>query len=848
MGTAQLAKPSLRILVGSLRGFALGIALVLPIWPAPAASGATSADRFFEIGPRPEWVIPPRPAEEFPASARLAGRSRQFLFVDDQAHIGTTEHFIHRSYELLDPQGLQEGSEFRAVFRPAYERVTVHTVAVIRDGARFERFDASRARVIDLEDEAPDIYHGQAAVVLPITDTRVGDRIEIAYTKRGQNPVFGGRYAGMFRAQWATPVRVQRTRLVVPSGRTLHFKAHGEAPLPKATQEGAFQIYQSENHDIPAAQVPDRVPGWLDPMGWLQVSEFNDWSEVAQWAVALFADNGDLPPEIQTRVQEWAALGREEQRALAILDFAQKEIRYLGESLGESSHAPANPQTVIARRYGDCKDKTRLLCALAGAVGLEARPVLVSTIEEGGVTNWWPSPLAFDHVIARLRVNGAWHLVDPTRSFQEGPLSARYVPDYATGLPVEPNATQLAELPRSRAGAPRTVINEKFTMTELGGSATLTVETVAAGLDADSLRRYFANNTPEEAGEAYTKYYGRLYPGIEADGLPEFSSDPATGQARVREAYRIPEFWKAGEGSRAMNVWLLPTSFDDIGDDARLPDRAWPLTIDHPRHLEARTSVEFPEEWDWESLNTRIEGPASVLDIEEGYSDRTGWRKCVYRATAPVVERSDLARHRAAEKEMSDVIGFELTWDPTAGEWRINWALAALVGLFAPMAMAGIAVAHWRFEGLRGWLLLVGLAVVATPIRVGINLVALKDLFNLAAWHEMTHPSGAYYHPLMGFMIPFSILGTLLLFALSLWQPWLFFTRHRLFPKVYIIFLASSFMVHAIDAALISRIPMLAEENAPGESARNMIRMTVACAIWIPYMLRSVRVKNTFTR
>ncbi|MFX8207373.1 transglutaminase domain-containing protein, partial [Acinetobacter baumannii] len=84
-----------------------------------------------------------------------------------------------------------------------------------------------------------------------------------------------------------------------------------------------------------------------------------------------------------------------EARLLAALRFVQREVRYLGIEMGANSHAPHPPETVLPRRYGDCKDKTLLTLTLLGRLGIPASPALVHTTERQAAAERLPTPWAF---------------------------------------------------------------------------------------------------------------------------------------------------------------------------------------------------------------------------------------------------------------------------------------------------------------------------------------------------------------------------------------------------------------------------------------------------------------------
>ena len=138
----------------------------------------------------------------------------------------------------------------------------------------------------------------------------------------------------------------------------------------------------------------------------LQFSEFTDWSEVARWGSVLFASapGGELLAQQIAAIRSHA--GTREAQLLAALDFVQKEVRYFGTEIGASTHRPASPEQVLRQRFGDCKDKVALLLALLDGLDIKATPVLVSLALRSAAAELLPSPLDFDHVIARVELDG----------------------------------------------------------------------------------------------------------------------------------------------------------------------------------------------------------------------------------------------------------------------------------------------------------------------------------------------------------------------------------------------------------------------------------------------------------
>ena len=127
---------------------------------------------------------------------------------------------------------------------------------------------------------------------------------------------------------------------------------------------------------------------------------------------------------ITSIIDKLKTLPGEEERTMAALEVVQTQIRYLSVSLGESSHRPTDPNTVLSRRYGDCKDKSLLLATMLRELGIKAEPVLLEAGSRRAMSRMLPSPLLFNHAIVKAVVKGEPYYLDPTRLGQAGRLKS----------------------------------------------------------------------------------------------------------------------------------------------------------------------------------------------------------------------------------------------------------------------------------------------------------------------------------------------------------------------------------------------------------------------------------------
>lgn len=151
-----------------------------------------------------------------------------------------------------------------------------------------------------------------------------------------------------------------------------------------------------------------------------------------------------------------------------INDYVKEKVRYIALHNSEHSFIPHEPNIVLEKMYGDCKDKALLVKSWAKIYGLNVDMVLISDVSYTGseITH----PTFYNHMICSWDNNGKTIFFDPTGKYNSfGYLSKCYTNQYALILSkekpryefIEPNfetadieltiTTELDSLKKSRA-------------------------------------------------------------------------------------------------------------------------------------------------------------------------------------------------------------------------------------------------------------------------------------------------------------------------------------------------------------------------------------------------------------
>jgi hypothetical protein len=104
------------------------------------------------------------------------------------------------------------------------------------------------------------------------------------------------------------------------------------------------------------------------------------WQSIGEWYQQLSKDRVVASPEIAAKASELTA-GKTDfyDKAEAVSEFVQKQIRYFVIEMGIGGWQPHPAADIFKNRYGDCKDKATLLSAMLSTVGIHSTLVLVDT-------------------------------------------------------------------------------------------------------------------------------------------------------------------------------------------------------------------------------------------------------------------------------------------------------------------------------------------------------------------------------------------------------------------------------------------------------------------------------------
>ena len=212
----------------------------------------------------------------------------------------------------------------------------------------------------------------------------------------------------------------------------------------------------------------------------------------------------------------------DEDKARAIFQWVEENVRYVAVELGMSAYQPHSAADVFEKRYGDCKDMANLLKCMLGVAGIKANlALLLAQSEHFPTSKELPSPGQFNHCIAQTVINGKTYWLDATAQlcpFGEIPMGDAG----CDALVADPGSIGFQTLPTWPAGTAYSLTDSKVTLDAEGG-ATATVTVTVHDDAAMGLRGVLKYAKPEDLKQ-----------------IPDSVAKQISPQAKVTD-YKLPD-------------------------------------------------------------------------------------------------------------------------------------------------------------------------------------------------------------------------------------------------------------------------------------------------------------------
>jgi transglutaminase-like putative cysteine protease len=443
----------------------------------------------------------------------------QHYVVDTDGSYALTVDHIKR---IVLPRAVQAHSQYYISYNRTLDEVGQIEAHTRKPDGR--RVPVLPEHILDQQEAASSdapMFQDTRLKIVVFPEVEVGDQLVVHYTQRRLTPLFPGQFEDLTSSEFYDN---QQFHLIydMPATMALHVDAVGFETVPISSAPGRKR-YQWHYISGPNQRIEPESVSYLDYGKRLAVSTFPDYTAFARAYTDRAADKSAPSAAITALAARLTAgLANQRERALALSDWVRRHIRYVAVYVGPGGVVPHSAATVLANRYGDCKDHAVLLEALLRAAGIASSAALVNNDNAYRLPRV-PTLGIFNHVITYVP-SLALFLDSTSESIEAG-----YLPSSVMDKPVLLAAS--GTLARTPAGQ----LNRHSTVTWFGlhgdGSCDFKVAKSTEGAIAEPYRQA-VRDTKQADRELFVQH---MLQGLGQKGKGEFDAGQVdAGGARYR--------------------------------------------------------------------------------------------------------------------------------------------------------------------------------------------------------------------------------------------------------------------------------------------------------------------------
>ncbi len=498
--------------------------------------------------PPPEtWALAELLKAPLPANAQDAVTLADVTHVRVQSS-GLSSRFHQSVVKVLSARGVEAWRTLPITWSPDRQEVRVLKARITKpDGSVVDSFgDEER----NINEPWTGMYYDARARLLSFPALAPGDVLEVQWRVEDTSVenLLSDYWGDVELLQGLTPRVHFRYVVDMPTARPLAWNREG---LPKwvtasSSAQGDRTLYRFEAHDVPRVVPEPHMPGWAEAVPVLHLSTYQNWEQVGRYYWGLVRDQLVPNDEVKKAVDvALAGVDRADTAKVvaALYGYVVTNTRYVALEFGIHGFKPYRVSQVLARKFGDCKDKASLIYAMLKVAGVDARLVLLRMRNLGVLSQEVASLAAFNHAIVYVPKLNLY--LDGTAEFhgsRELPSADRV----ANVLIVEPDGvSRFLTTPEATPAENRSTLRFEVTL-KPDGSAQARGEMSSFGQSAPELRRLY--ETPATRTQTFEQQWAQSYPGLRASDVKVNDVRNLEAPVTLTFGVQVPRYAEVGPG------------------------------------------------------------------------------------------------------------------------------------------------------------------------------------------------------------------------------------------------------------------------------------------------------------
>lgn len=275
-------------------------------------------------------------------------------------------------------QGAQNNGEEDISYTPDFESVEIREAYTqLPDGTRIAVPEKNIHTTNDELSRGGAMYSDMQHKMISYPNVVAGSLLYLKYSRVRHTSLFDGHFT--YRKSVLPHWRYGdcEVNFIYDPRMKLQFDAKGFKGARLPDEHGMRHERFTFRQDTIVESEPNQVSS-SDFSPYVQASTFADYVELGKAYQDKAKDKAKVTPEIQRLADELTrGVADKKSQARLLYNWVSQKIRYVGSYIGNGGYVPHDAQTILANKWGDCKDHVVILEALLAAKNIASSAVLI---------------------------------------------------------------------------------------------------------------------------------------------------------------------------------------------------------------------------------------------------------------------------------------------------------------------------------------------------------------------------------------------------------------------------------------------------------------------------------------
>ena len=336
--------------------------------------------------------------------------------------------YVSESIKILSQRGINRFSEVIIPFSTKYQKVKLLYAYTLLKGMFKIPVGKHAVNVVSpgIAIKYP-IYSSIKYLTLSMPAAEDGSIINFSYELYNFKPLIKN---GAFYSDYFTrtiPVKDTGFTLIYPAGLNINLYLHNIVNKSSVVKQ-AINIKNKKYiklylriKNIPAIKKESYMPPLKNYRKYISVSTYTSWNRLLNHINKLFIKSEKADKKIKRFVKKRMGgiknkNNAQKEKIISIYNDFVKSFRYVGIGYGINGYNPEPASFTLSNGYGDSKSLASLLITMLKIKGIDAFPVLVTSLNTSNLNIKSVSPKQFDSVIVGTKINGKRFYLYPDSS------------------------------------------------------------------------------------------------------------------------------------------------------------------------------------------------------------------------------------------------------------------------------------------------------------------------------------------------------------------------------------------------------------------------------------------------